>query len=264
MFGMMGIVDFLSDEKFTKARRDQQKEHREDLLKVPVDWTPDIKWQKELAIRASTWQPDLLFDVPVIDAVDPNRVAESDMVVSPKGEWCYFVKRLPRGGALWTAKGSQHGSVVFDGPVPIPALHTKSRWRNGWEPAPMMSITPMELLTLRPGTRLGRGSVVVAGLGLGHQLIEVSKRHQVKRLVLIEKSQDLVDFIMPKIETRLARKLDDIIVGDVFKELPKLTADVAIVDTFPGYGGNIDDKRKLERTSKNVGRIWVWGSQYVR
>ncbi len=88
---------------------------------------------------------------------------------------------------------------MWDGPVSIPALHERLSYnKDHWDQVPWMSLTPMEMMTMRHGTKRARGRVIVAGLGLGHQLIEVSKRKQVKEIVLVEKSQELVDWILPR------------------------------------------------------------------
>ena len=50
-------------------------------------------------------------------------------------------------------------------------------------------------------------------LGLGHQLIEVSKRLQVKRIVLVELDQELVDWILPVIRPHVKKPLE-VVVGD--------------------------------------------------
>ena len=56
------------------------------------------------------------------------------------------------------------GSVVFDDDVELPVLYEK-RADGNWGMYPWMSLTPAELLTLRPGTKLARGHTVIAGLG---------------------------------------------------------------------------------------------------
>jgi len=237
--------------------------HQQKLLENPVDWHPDIKWQPEFVIRANTWKPTILFDLPKIHSVlQPDR---SQIAVSPKGEWCYYIKILPRATFIYTAKGRKKGTVAFDGDVGIPVLYKKApSWMcTEWDSNPMMSISPMEIMSLRSGNRYAKGRTVIAGLGLGHQLIEVSKRKRVKEIVLIEKSQDLVDFILPKVEPHLVRKINEVIIGDVFEELPKLTADAALIDTFPGYGGNGDSKDRLIRTCPNIKNFWAWGTQYL-
>ena len=113
---------------------------------------------------------------------------------------------------LETYLGARRGEVAFDGDVLIPALHERdaryadgSPWqaRNLWGSSPWMSHTPMEVFSLRGGTRRAKGSVVVAGLGLGQQLIDVSQRAAVKQLTLVECSQELVDWIMPRISATL-------------------------------------------------------------
>jgi spermidine synthase len=122
-----------------------------------------------------------------------------------------------------------------------------------------MSITPMEMLSLRPGTRMARGDVIIGGLGLGHQLIEVSKRPQVRRLVLVEKSQGLVDFMMPAIAPHLHRPVD-VVVGDAYEVIPQMYADVALIDIYPKYGRNRYLCNKLKAASPGIKKFWCWGA----
>ncbi|NJK31626.1 MAG: hypothetical protein HC927_03975 [Deltaproteobacteria bacterium] len=80
---------------------------------------------------------------------------------------------------------------------------------------------------------------MIAGLGLAHQLIEVGKRDVVTEITVIERSAELCDLIMPRAMPILAaqgKTQVKVIVGDAFQVLPKLTADVALVDVFPTYG----------------------------
>jgi spermidine synthase len=122
---------------------------------------------------------------------------------------------------------------------------------------------PPEILTLREGTRLAKGRVVIAGLGLGHQLIEVSKRFQVKEIVLVEQSQELVDFYLPRVRSLVKKKLT-VIVGDAYEVVPTLSADVALIDIFPGYGHNEAATRELARRSPKIKKMWGWGTAAVR
>jgi hypothetical protein len=231
---------------------------------LAVPWDDNIKWTKELNVQAETYQVRSLFDVPASGVNDVNLLAPAERIVSPGGGFCYAETRLRRGDMLATAHGRERGTVLFDGPVIIPKLHERDRGGGGWQRNPWMSLTPMEILTLRPGTRRARGSVVIAGLGLGHQLIEVSKRPQVKKLVLVERSRELIDWVLPRIRPHLGRALDDAVVEDVYVALPKMDADVALVDVFPGYGSNAWQVEKLRRTSPRVKFIWGWGTQDLR
>ena len=126
-----------------------------------------------------------------------------------------------------------------------------------------MSLTPAELLTLRPGTRLAKGRVVIAGLGLAHQLIEVGKRRAVTEITVIERSRELVEMIMPRAMAVLAehgRTQVRVLGGDAFKLLPTLEADVALVDTFPAYGDNREVMADLRKRCKGIKQLWDWGT----
>ncbi len=227
-------------------------------LEKAILWAQDLKWQLELNIKADSYSVIKLFDSNPTTIINPNYIKnESERVISPSGQWLYCNKILPRGSSLTTLSGYRKGSVMFDGDVIIPALHKGS---NGyWNDNPFMSLTPMEMLTLRAGTKLAKGTTVIAGLGLGHQLIEASKRKQVKKLILIEQSQDLVDWLLPRIQKQMSRPIDELIVGNAYNELPKLEADVALVDIFKNYGGNGWAQNELNKTCKGIKKIWCWG-----
>ena len=45
--------------------------------------------------------------------------------------------------------------------------------------------------------------------------------------------------------------------------MPKLTADVALVDIFRGYGNNDCEHRGLVHTCKNIKKIWSWGTAKI-
>jgi len=76
--------------------------------------------------------------------------------------------------------------------------------------------------------------------------------------VLIEKSQELVDWVLPKILPHLGRPLTEVIVGDAHRVLPTLQADVALVDIFPNYGNNA-----WYQPCPQIGHIWCWGGASV-
>jgi hypothetical protein len=221
-----------------------------------VPWTPKLAWARRLHIEAATYQPISLYDVRPSDG-DIQQAKPDEMIVSPCGRWCYVEKLLPAGTKLSTYSGSKRGYVSFTGPVLIPALHARGINATWWQRDPWMGLTPMEMFTLRPGTRKARGSVVVAGLGLGHQLIEVSHKRSVKRLVLVEKDQSLVDWLLPRITPFLGRKLDDVVIGDAYKALDTITCDIALIDIFPSYGNNT---AYTSHHWHGVRDVWVWGS----
>ncbi len=258
MWGLPDFLDFRSPAK-RKADAARRKKQLKQRAKKAVDWDSQVKFEPELEFKADTYPVRRLFKVKPLEGPDIREAKKSQLVISPDGEWAYCEKRLSAFTELSTAYGRQRGTVVFDGPVLIPALHRKITYGNSseWERSPWMSTTPMELLTLRPGVRFAKGRTIVAGLGLGHQLIEVSRRKQVKELVLVEISQQLVDWILPAIKPHLECEVE-VVVGNAFKLIPEMTADAALIDIFFSYGGNVFPR------CPNINKVWCWGSQSLR
>ncbi len=197
-------------------------------------------------------------DAPV-DQLNPAERADS-----PNKRFRYCIRLQRAGHPLMTWFGNQTGDVIFDSDVKIPAIYQCLPGHPGmWNEAPWMSLTPAELMTLREGTLLAKGRVVIAGLGLGHQLIEVSKRMLVKEIVLVELSQELVDFYLPRVRPFVKKRLT-VIVGDAFKVIPTLRADVALIDIFPAYGGNAAATEALAKRSPHIRKMWGWGTATLR
>lgn len=263
MFGPFSLPSFCYPPEMLKHMREQREARIKERLKNCVPWDPMMKWVPELNIKADTYSVRNLF--PECHVIKHNNVnaVENPGIVSPDGEWLYCIKQVPKGSGLSTWYGSKKGDVYFDGPVDIPAIHQKARWKEGWNEEPWMSHTPAEVISMRGGTKRAKDNVIVAGLGLGYQLIEVSRRRQVRHLTLVERSQSLVDWIFPRVKEHL--KMDvDVIVGDAYEVLPKLKADVALVDIDASYGNNDDTRDRLRRTCKDIGHIWCWGAAVIR
>lgn len=280
---MFGFPMFLMDPAFEKRQLERvNAERKARLAKGGVPWSLDVKWDPNMTIQAKTWPTWKLFDVKATDQHDPNREQNPKCVeLSPSGQFMYCEKRLKRGDMIANASGSKSGDVMFDRDVLIPALH--ERRREEWRQKPWMSITPMELITQRPGLRFSKGHTIVAGLGLGWFLMQCRAKKNVKKVTLVERSQELVDWLLlsGRIEkaagfpegTQLAPL--DVVVGDAYEVVPKMTADVAIIDIFSGYGGNdfLEDLTSKhrggtlfpeERRCEGIGRIWNWGKAYTK
>lgn len=249
--------------RISAERQRQLQANYEARLRNCVPWSSAMRWRPELNIIGSTYKILPLW--PNV-AASPRPVEDLPAglyVDSPSKRFRYCVRLHPRGVALQTWWGNQVGNLLFDSDVLIPALYQarpeEQRDQAYWEPAPWMSITPAEMMTLRPGTRMAKGRVVIAGLGLGHQLIEVTKRLPVKRVTVVELDRELVDWIMPQIRPH-CRKPVEVLVGDAYQIVPTLTADVALIDIFPGYGDGFRRVAELAKASPGIKKFWGWGT----
>lgn len=278
MFDPMSmLMGFNYDDRSPREReRDERMEaYKEKASKrEAVPWDPNMKFEPSLKIQADTYRQPSLFDVPVCNASEGNlnailRNAPEKMILSPCAQWAYRERIFPAGHGLETRIGNRSGFVEFDGDVKIPILN--GRRGQSWREDPWMSFTPMEFFSLRPGVKRACGHTVVAGLGMGWQLEQVCKKRNVERVTLVEQSQGLVDWILPRLN--LHGKDVEVLVGDAYEIVPALTADVALIDIFASYRGN----RKLwrdklyfrKRTARRegvtlqegeIGDMWFWGA----
>lgn len=261
---------FLMDEHMQRRMEEARQQTVQRRTGAAVDWTPDTPWRRELNITAKSWQRWSLFDVLPMPGLAQD-VAPEHHVDSPLASFRYVERVLPRGEALSTVSGSTRGTVMFDGDVAIPCLYELRRLTD--RANPWMSITPMEVMTLRVGTRAAVGDVVVAGLGLGWQLTQVLLKRSVTRVTLVERSLDLVEWILPRVLEKMTshcirhsdaqyvvsmdgvtEKRLDVIVDNAHNIVPKLHADVALIDIFPNYGGN------TFAACPHIKKVWCWGA----
>ena len=246
------------------AQKQQIFEEYQRRMRSCVPWSPAMTWTPELNLIGESFEtlnvfPELAASDAPVDELNPAERADS-----PGKQFRYCVRLHRAGRRLMTWFGDRTGSVIFDSDVRIPAIYQCLPGQPGvWSEAPWMSLTPAEILTLREGTRLAKGRVVIGGLGLGHQLIEVSKRLAVKEIVLVELSQELVDFYLPRVRPLVKKRLT-VLVGDAFQIIPTLSADVALLDMFPAYGGNEAATRALASRSPKIKKMWGWGSATLR
>jgi hypothetical protein len=248
----------------TPAQKQQLFEEYQRRMRSCVPWSPAMPFTPEMNLIGDTYQtlnvfPELAPSDAPVAMLNPAECADS-----PNKQFRYCIRLHRAGHQLMTWFGDRTGSVIFDSDVHIPAIYQCLPGQPGvWNETPWMSLTPAEILTLREGSRMARGRVVIAGLGLGHQLIEVSKRLQVKEIVLVELSQELVDFYLPRVRPLVKKRLT-VLVGDAYQIVPTLTADVALIDIFPAYGGNEPATRELARRSPKIKKMWGWGSATLR
>lgn len=267
MFGQFfGLGEFSMTPQQRREQKAREAEALRERLTKAEPWTDKTPWRRRLTLTAASWQPRSLFTVEPTLCHDVNNETEpgGKFVISPGGKFLYCEKLLPKHGKLALLQGSRRGNVVFDDVVRIPSLH--ERQGSYWRADPWMSLTPSEIITQRPGYRLARGHVVVAGLGMGWALVDVLRKRSVTRVTLVEISQELVDWVLPMVPNVQAyeHKLK-VIVGNAKDVLADFAADVALIDIFPDYGSNDfyvngGDGKRFSGRPKNIGTVWCWGS----
>ncbi len=281
MFGMFGIPGFGMSPEMRAKQKAREEQETQDRLKEAVAWDPKIKWSPRMTIKWDTLPKWRLFDVKPTTHSNPNFESEPEgkFVLSPSGAFLYCEKQLRRGNMLQTLQGSRRGTVMFDGPATFPVLHARSNWeknQNGtlrWKEEPWMGVTPMEVMTQRPGTRLAKGHTVVAGLGLGWGLVEVMRKRSVKKVTLVEISQELVDWILPRVLAHAKLTYGEmlapleVVVGDAKNVLWDFEADVALIDIYAGYGSNEffvhGGGKNFGGKPMNIETVWSWGAASV-
>ena len=136
-------------------------------------------------------------------------------------------------------------------------IHVRQKYRATWGNV-WMSLTPGEMITQRSGVAKATGKVVVGGLGLGWFLRKVCDKESVEEVVVVEKSQELLDWYGYDLCKRFP-KVKDVVSNDIYREIGRHGESQYLLDIWPIYDGARQDKR-LRAARKTLGnRLWAWG-----
>jgi len=208
-----------------------------------------------------------IFDLPPAPWPDGG-----EFLVSPKGTLAYQNRIVPEGHPLHLY-GKHEGVVVWNGDVVIPMLidlnrqcHTGERFQaetpldeRVQTGAVWMSLTPMEMMTQRSAVKMASHTVVIGGLGLGWLLRKVCEKPEVERVIVVEKSQELLDWYGYKMCGKF-KKVVEVICDDVYKHLGKYGFDARyLLDIWHLYTGAANDYRLDPFRRKLKRRLWAWG-----
>jgi len=228
------------------------------------DTTP---FRHVLRLDATSYRTDPAFDIAPAPWPEGG-----EFVVSPQGNFAYQNRIVPERQPL-RLYGRQQGVVVWNDDVIIPTLvdlnrrcHTGERFspdtpvedRNQMG-AIWMSLTPMEMISQRSGVKMARGTVVIGGLGLGWLLRKVCEKPEVERVVVVEKSQELLDWYGYGMCGRFD-KVSDVLCDDIYNQIDKYgLAARYLLDIWHLYTGAMDDDRLFPFRHKLRRRLWAWG-----
>lgn len=148
-------------------------------------WDDDkTGFKHKLKLRADSFNPKRLFDIA------PSHDWFSG-ILSPSRNYVYSNRILPAGQRLKLAlRPLQEGTVEFDRDVVIPTVFDLTKA----SPEPWMSLTPNLMINQRPAIQHASGTVMVGHLGLGWFLRKVHDKPNVKRIIVVERCQELLDW----------------------------------------------------------------------
>lgn len=131
----------------------------------------------------------------------------------------------------------------------------------------MMSDGPEEKRTNWEFVYKAKGSVFIAGLGIGMVLAEILKKKEVVSVTIVEKYQDVVDLVLPHFKDARVT----CIVSDIFDYRPEKGTkyDTIYFDIWPDIcTDNLEDIATLHQRFKHYkaagGWMGSWNQDYLR
>ena len=122
-----------------------------------------------------------------------------------------------------------------------------------------MSVTPGEMLTQRPGVTRSQGTVLIGGLGLGWLLKKVCEKDSVDRVIVVDKSQELLDWYGYDMCKRHP-KVSDVICDDAYNQIGKHgSSTMHLLDIWLLFSDSSRDRRLMAFRRKLKNRVWAWG-----
>ena len=238
-----------------------------------VPWDPQFKFEQCITFSAKSfrdWLKPILLDhvkFPKAGKATPigdNMSLRSNVLPL----WTYTARGgyffgEPMMGMHWErvgldiVSGARKGVIRFDKPIAIPMLTLDEGERFDNRPwTTVMSATPMEILTQRPGIRKAKGKVLIAGFGFGLFARQVAAKKSVKQVTVVELSQSVID--------TFAKNLPDnmkVVQGDAFEHAGEHDEyDRYLFDTWNSYGRAEYDKQWIAiKDLRGWENCWAWG-----
>lgn len=138
----------------------------------------------------------------------------------------------------------------------------------------MMSNTQMEKITSYPFLRRAEGDVLICGLGIGLVLLPLFSDPSVKSITVIEKTQDVIDLVLPQIKPYDTENKLNVICADCFEWTTENRYDVIFIDIWPWINRDVYEdemiplKKKytkfLSGDRRQTSRVAVWAWENAR
>lgn len=252
----------------SSLRRARHKRWKGIAGRLAEKWDEDTtEFCHELLIDAESYSVDPLFPLP-----PAKRTQLGDSItyqISPEGSFAYQNRVVPAFAPLLL---HHHGYVMFTGDVVVPALIDLGRDFNGKEfndsveeadrvrsGFVWMSLTPNEMMSQRDGLSLARGTVVIGGLGLGWFLRKVCEKEAVTNVVLVEQSQELLDWYGYDLCSRYS-KVTSVVCDDIYQQIGQFGEEaIYLLDIWPVQEGANHDPQFRVHKARLGERLWGWG-----
>jgi hypothetical protein len=243
-------------ERACRENEDALRRGFKEFRGAAVDWHDErTGFRPDLVIRGESYKPLHLFE---LQAHRKPKIPENPALRHSTSDGFHYHHMIyPRGISIDIKLGKRRGHAWFTRDVMIPML---SRDQGG-HPT-VMSVTPGEIFTLRPGIKRARGCVLVGGLGMGWFLRKVCARPQVQRVIVVEKSEPLLNLVgdrLRAIDADVANKVTDWICGDALNHVGNHVVDQYLLDIWDEYGDHDHRFAKLKR--EQPVSLWGWGQK---
>jgi len=227
------------------------------LAQVAEPWDEDrTRFKPELVLQGKTYRTTPLFDIAPYPA-DPQDTPAERLLRSPGGEFAYMNRLWQRGQGIPLLQNRRTGVVCWDQDVVIPVL------LDGGTLAVWMSITPMEVFTLREGISMAKGTVIIGGLGMGYLLRKVCAKTTVERVIVVEQSRELLEWFGHRLCADQP-KVTDVICGDAYDQLGQFGDQARyLFDIWPTYGDAAEDSR-FQAAKQQYKGVWGWGDYQLK
>ena len=135
--------------------------------------------------------------------------------------------------------------------------------KNNW--LKWMSLTPMELESHQPHIAAAKGTVVVAGLGMGFYLYNILRKPEVKRVIVLEQDKNVVNLFQRAIKREQWQHLPkfELVMGDACNYKPEFEVDFLYADIWPflGYEDALPITQSIQENVK-AKEVGFWGQEF--
>ncbi len=242
--------------RMTKQKPDPKPAYKDE----GVDFTENFKREKAMIFKAATLQPWVdsivqqcfpqLLESPEKKFVLTHLNKVMTLEMATLDPWYFGQVSLglmcpfPIGPRTWR-RNWQHCTSRQQWTTDRPVTFARLSERVFGHEEVWMSLTPMEVATLRALHKRCKGKVLIGGLGLGYSALRVLQSKKVTHVTVVEQFKPLINVIAPNLKKQFGDRVE-FIHGDVWEHLGLESGvrlrdySTVFLDVWRNYGGNKD------------------------